>query len=120
MSTMDDEEEERRRQAKERAGMSLEDQLYGPKKRTAAGTFSLQHNRRTGRKLQFNTHIRPKVRHIIVALMRRDQVPSGVVFFELMLDAYQQVYGALKEGDIPSDQEIIEMFLKEQEDRDAK
>jgi len=120
MTSWDDEAEERQRQARERAGLSPEDQLYGPKKRTASGTYSLQHNRRTGRKLQFNTHIRPKLRHIIEFAMRRDKVPSVVVFFELMLDAYLQVYGPLKDGDIPSDQEIVDLFLKEQEDRDGQ
>jgi hypothetical protein len=115
-----DEEAERQRQAKERAAQSLDDRLYTAKKVTAAGTYSLQHERRTGRMVQFNTRIRPKVRHIVEALIRRDKVPSLVVFFELMLEAYQAKYGALREGDIPPDEEIIDMFLNERDNRDAK
>ncbi len=115
-----DEEEERKRQERERASLSLDDRLYGPKKVTVTGTYSLQHNRRTGRKAQFNVHIRPKLRHMIEAFIRRDRVPSLVVFFELMLEAYQEKHGALRDGDIPPDDEIIDMFLSEQDDRDAK
>jgi hypothetical protein len=114
------EDEERQRQAKERAALSLNDQLYGPKKLTAAGTPSLQHRRRTGNVLQFNARIRPKLRHMIVALMNRDGVPSLPVMIEAMLDAYQRIHGALNEGDIPSDAEIIAMFLKEEEKRLGK
>lgn len=116
----DDEEEERKRQEKERAELSLNDRLYGPKKVTATGTDSGHHVRRTGRKAQINVRIRPKLRHMIDALMRRDQVPSLVVLFEMMLEAYQEKWGALREGDIPSDEEIIDMFLQEQDNRDAK
>lgn len=115
-----DEEEERQRQAKERAAQPHDDRLYAPKKITAAGTFSKQHGRRTGRILQFNTRVRPKVWHMVEALIRRDGVPSVVVFFELMLEAYQAKYGALREGDIPSDEEIINMFLNERDNRDAR
>lgn len=115
-----DEEEERQRQAKERAALSLDDRLYAPKKLTAAGTPSLQHDRRTGRMVQFNTRIRPKVRHMVEALIRRDKVPSLVVFFEMMLEAYQEKHGSLREGDIPPDEEIIDMFLNERDNRDAK
>lgn len=115
-----DEEEERQRQARERAALALDDRLYQPKKLTAAGTYSLQHDRRTGRMVQFNTRIRPKMRHMIEALIRRDQVPSLVVFFEMMLEAYQEKHGALREGDIPSDEEIIDMFLNERDNRDAR
>ena len=43
-----------------------------------------------------------------------------VVFFEMMLEAYQEKYGSLREGDIPPDDEIIDMFLTERDNRDAK
>lgn len=114
------EDEERQRQAKERAALSLNDQLYGPKKLTAAGTPSLQHKRRTGNVLQLNARIRPKLRHMIEAIMRRDNIPSLPVLIEAMLEAYQRLHGALNEGDIPSDQEIIDMYLKEEEKRLGK
>lgn len=120
MFRRDDEAEERQRQAKERAALALNDRMYGPKKLTVAGTESVQHDRRTGRLVQFNTRIHPKTRHILVALMRRDRVPSLVVFFELMLEAYQQKHGWLHDGDIPKDDAIIDMFLTERENRDAK
>lgn len=120
MFRRDDEEAERKRQAKERAALPPEDRLYGPKKLTAAGTYSLQHDRRTGRMVQFNTRIRPKVRHMVEALIRRDKIPSLVVFFEMMLEAYQEKWGSLHEGDIPPDDEIIDMFLNERDDRDGK
>ncbi len=120
MLRKDDEEEERKRQAKERAALPPEDRLYGPKKLTAAGTYSLQHGRRTGRVVQFNARIRPKMRHMIEALIRRDGVPSLVVFMEMMLEAYQEKWGSLHEGDIPPDEEIIDMFLNEEEKRLGK
>lgn len=119
MTARNDEEEERRRQRQERKKLPLEDQLYGPKKRTAAGTYSMQHNRRTGRLVPINVRVRPKNRHIIEALMHRDKVPTIVLFMELMIEAYEKVYGSLDEGDIPSDEEIIDMYLKEQDKRDA-
>lgn len=120
MLRKNDEDEERQRQAKERAALSPTDRMYGPIKVTAAGTKSLQAPRRTGRLLQFNTRVHPKSRHILEALIRRDNVPSLVVFFELMLEAYQEKYGPVREDEIPPDDEIIDMFLNERDNRDAK
>lgn len=114
------EAEERRRLEAERAGRSPLDRMYGTKLVTEAGDEDLRHARRTGRQLQMSFRMHPRVRSIVVAIMRRDRPPSLVVLFELLVVAYLKQHGEFTDGEIPTDDDIIDRFLEQRDARDEE
>jgi hypothetical protein len=114
----DDEEEERRRQEAERKKMRLVDRVYdAPIKTTITGRISDQHKRRTGRVIPMLVRMTLRTEAILKALKERDQIPSDPVFLEILLEAYLEKYRE-PPITIPSDEELVEMFERERDERD--
>lgn len=120
MRDRQDEDDEWRRLKAQRAELSPIDRLYGEKRTTAAGDEDLRHQRRTGRLVQMSFRMQPRIRSMLVAIVKRDRPPSLVVLFEQMLEAYLKQTGDLDERDIPSDDEMIDKMLKQQDRRDGQ
>ena len=121
MSAKDDEEQERRRQEQERARLSHRDRIHGaPPVITASGFEDGRSRNRTGKVVQFQTRMQLRSRAIIDAIMKRDSVPKQTVLFEMMLEAYQQVHGAIDRSEIPSDEELIRNLEKQRDKNDDK
>jgi len=121
MHGRNDEEEERKRQERERNRLSPSDRLYGRGPRiTASGFEDRRSKRRTGRVVPLPLRLQPRVRAIVDAIIDRDEHPSAVVFFEVLLDMYQQQMGAIDQSLLPSDEELIRRYLKGQDDNDGK
>lgn len=121
MSARDDEEQERRRQEQERARLSHRDRIYGaPPVITASGFEDGRSRNRTGNIVYFPVRMQLRSRAIIDAIMKRDGVPKQTVLLEMMLDAYQQVHGAIDQSEIPSDEELIRNLERERGKRDGK
>ncbi|MBS0243976.1 MAG: hypothetical protein JSS20_17520 [Proteobacteria bacterium] len=117
----DDEEEERRRQARERARLEPEDRLYGDVRRTKSGRPDARSKeKRRYRVVQMQLRLRLRVRAMIDRIMERDRHPSRVVLFEEMLQAYLEKFGPLDQSELPSDDELVEAFLEEQDNDDAE
>ena len=115
MTDKDDEEEERQRQRKENARLAPIDRFHKSPPHTAIdGGPDLRSGRRTGRVLQLNMHVTPRVRAIIVAILGRDKPPSLNVLLEEMVQAYLEKFGKLPEGLIPSDEELAERMEEEE------
>lgn len=113
-----DEEEERRRQAKERARLAPEDRIHGQVRVTKSGIPDRRSKgKRKYRVVQFPLRLRLRVRAMIDHIVERDDHPSNVELFEVMLDAYLEKYGRIPEHAIPTDDELVEKFL-EQQDKD--
>ncbi|MEQ1615979.1 MAG: hypothetical protein ABL904_24740 [Hyphomicrobiaceae bacterium] len=108
------EEEERRRQARERAKMSAFDRLYG---KPADGLHGLK---RRGRKAQMPLYMQLKVRAIVEAIMQRDHHDGLPSLFEIMLQLYLDKYGGIDGSLIPSDDELVDRYLRKQDKNDAK
>jgi len=53
-------------------------------------------------------------------IIERDQHPSRVELFEVMLQAYLEKYGAIDEAQLPSDDELVDDYLEEQDNNDAE
>jgi hypothetical protein len=116
MSASDDEEEERKRQERERAKLPLIDRLHGASPRiTASGFEDLRSKRRTGRVVQLPLRLHPRVRAIIDVVMERDKPPSLVVLFEAMLEAYLEKNGPIDVSLLPSDEELVVRYEKQQD-----
>ena len=116
MASRDDEEEERRRQEAERQKMSLDDRIYGePPKRTITGDEDIRSHKRTGRilSLVFRTH--PLVKAMVIAIIKRDQIPSLAVALELFVEAYLKTTRPLAEGEVPSLDEIVRRLEQERD-----
>jgi hypothetical protein len=121
MSAKDDEEQERRRQEQERARLSKRDRIHGaPPVITASGFEDGRSRNRAGNVVQFPVRMQLRSRAIIDAIMKRDNVGKQVVLFEMMLEAYQQVHGAIEQSEIPSDEELIRNLEKERDKRHGK
>jgi hypothetical protein len=116
-----DEDEERQRQMRERADMSIVDRIHGsPARKNASGFTDLRSYQRTGRVVQLPLRVHPKTRAIIDAIMIRDRHPSVVSLFEVMLNAYQEVYGAIPEDALPTEEELVRRLEEERDKRDAR
>lgn len=117
----DDEEEERRRQAKERSRLPPEDRLHGEVRRTKSGIYDRRSKgKRKYRVVQFPLRLRLRTRAMIDHIVERDHHPSNVELFEVMLEAYLEKYGQIPESEIPSDEELVENFLEQQDKDDEK
>ena len=116
-----EEQAEWRRLEEERAAKESIHRMYQELPLTAAGDRNMQENRRTGRLLQMSFRMQPKTRQLVRAIMRLPhRPPSLVVLFEQMLEAYLRQHGGLDDRDVPSDDESINMFLKERDKRDGE
>jgi hypothetical protein len=116
----DGEDEERRRIERERQKMAPTDRFHGSApRRTADGSPDLRSWRRTGRVVQLPVRVHPRVKAITLAIIQRDNIPSLVVLFELMLEAYQKEYGPIDEADLPTLEELAENMEKERDKRDG-
>ena len=117
----DDEEEERRRQEAELARLSPIDRIYGSAPLTTASGFADRRSkRRTGRVVPLPLRLHPRVRAITDAIIDRDDHASAVVFYEVLLELYQQQHGAIDQSKLPSDDELIRRYVKERGKRDGK
>lgn len=118
MSRHDDEEEERRRQEAERQKMSLEDRIYGePPRRTTTGDEDIRSLKRTGLilSLVFRTH--PLVKAMVLAIIKRDQIPSLAVALELFVEAYLKTTRPLDPSELPTLEEIVRRIEQERDKR---
>ena len=114
------EDDERQRQAQERSRLSLLDRLTGRRPRTTASGFEdMRSKRRTGRIVQMQIRLHPRVKAMIDAIMQRDNHPSMVAFFEEMLDAYQQIHGPIDQAMLPSEEDLIRRIEEERDKRDG-
>lgn len=117
---MQGEDEERRRLKQERNRMALLDRLYGYAPRRAAdGSPDQRGERRTGRVVQMPLRVHPRIKAIILAVKRRDNIPSLVVLLELMVDAYLKEYGEIDEAELPTLEQLVEAMEQERDRRDG-
>lgn len=110
----DGEEEERRRQAKERANMKPIDRAYGGPPRDRRG------KRRRGRLAQMALRMQLKVRAIVDLVVDRDEHDGLPELFEVMLQLYLEKYGPIDESLIGSDDELVDRYLRKQDDKDGE
>lgn len=117
----DDEEEERRRQEKDQQDWSIIDRIHGaPPKKTKDGSGDIRSDKRTGRILSLVFRAHPMVREIILAIMKRDRIPSLALALELFVEAYLKTTRPLGDGDVPSLEEIVERIERERYKRDGE
>lgn len=115
-----DDDEERRKLEAERKRQRPVDRLYGKApRRTLAGDLSGHARRRKGRIFPVLFRMTLRTRAIMAALRERDDIPSDPVFLELLIEAYLELYDD-PPIIIPSDQELIEQYEREQEERDGR
>lgn len=115
----DDEEQERQRQQRERSRLAPEDRIHGDVKRTKSGRPDARSKgKRKYRFVQMSVRVRLRVRAMIEYIVERDQHPSHVVLFEVMLQAYLDKYGAIDESQLPSVEDLVEDYLEEQDKSD--
>ena len=104
----------------ERRKMSFMDRLYGSKlDATADGFPNQQQARRTGRVVALGLRGHPRLKAMMIAIRKRDNVPSLVVLLELAIEAYLQVHHSNDNLDMPSDEEIITKYEREQDKRNS-
>lgn len=97
--------------ARERKRLSTDERIHGGAGRvTSSGFPDRRSQRRKMRVVPILVRVHPRVKAITDAIMDRDDIPSVPVFFELMLEAYQRVSGALDASLIPSDDELARMI----------
>lgn len=121
MHGRDDEEKERLRQARERALLAPEERLLGEVKRTKSGLPDARSKgKRKYRVVPLPLRVRLRVRAMIDHIVERDQHPSRVTLFEVMLDAYLEKYGQIDEALLPSEEELVEAYLEEQDKDDGR
>lgn len=117
----DDEKTERERQERERARLSFMERLYGSAYRTTStGFVDGRSLRRTGRVIQLPLRVHPRVKALVMAIMERDQVPSMVVLFEQMAQAYLEKVGEIDWSKLPSDDALIKRIEDKRDDDDAE
>lgn len=116
----DGEDEERRRIEKERKRLAPVDRFYDREPRTTRDGFKdIRSNRRTGRVLQMPFRVHPRTKAMLLAVMKRDAVPSLSVLLEEMLDAYLKEYGEIDESEIPTLEQLAEAMERERDKRDG-
>ena len=121
MSGEDDEEQERRRQEQERARLSHRDRIHGaPPVITASGFVDGRSRNRAGNVVQFPVRMQLRSRAIIDAIMKRDNIAKQTILLEMMLEAYQQIHGAIDQSEIPSDEELIRNLEKQRDKNHEK
>lgn len=119
--TASDEEEERKRVERDRARLSFLERLYGSEYRITASGFIDQRNlKRTGRIVQLPLRVHPRTKAMLMAIFVRDKVPSMVVLFELMAQAYLEKEGDIDWSKIPSDDELLLRIENERDKRDGE
>lgn len=115
------EAEERLRQERERAKLNPVDRIHGePPRITASGLEDLRSKRRKGRVVQMSLRMRLRVRAALGFIIERDEHDGLPELFEIMLQLYLEKYGGIKEGDLPSEEDMIRQYLKKQDERDAE
>lgn len=110
----DGEEEERRRQAKERANMNPMDRAYGKPPKDRRG------KRRRGRLEQMALRMQLKVKAVVDHILDRDEHDGLPELFEIMVADYLEKYGGIDASLIPSEEELVERYLRKQDDKDAE
>lgn len=120
MTARDDEGVERQRQQKEREGMSITDRSHGkPKRRSADGSFDGRSEMRTGRVANIPLRGTLVVKATLRAIMQRDNIRSGPMLLELLIEAYLE-----KNWDppleIPTEEELVRALEEERDRRDAE
>ena len=117
----DDEKQEWRRRELERARQSIYDTLYDNPGKTLAG----DEDGRGKRKRKYRIFRAPlsmqlRTRAITMAIIERDRHESLPALFEILIGIYQEKFGAIDAGEIPSDDELVRRHLEERDDRDGK
>ena len=121
MTQDDDENAERERQARERGRLSFMERLYGKANRiTRSGFTDGRSERRTGRTIQLPLRVHPRMKAMVMAIRTRDGVPSMVVLFELMAQAYLEKEGDIDWSKLPSDDELLKRIEDSRDDDDAE
>lgn len=116
----DGEDEERRRIEKERQKMAPDDRLYGYAPRKTADGFPDQRSeRRTGRVVQMPLRVHPRIKATMLAVKKRDKIPSLVILLEEMLEAYLKEHGPIDEAELPTLEQLAEAMEKERDKRDG-
>jgi hypothetical protein len=116
----DGEDEERRRLERERKRLEPRDRLYGyAPRRTADGFPDQRSERRTGRVVQMPLRVHPRVKAMMLAIKKRDNIPSLVMLLELMVEAYLKEYGPLDEDELPTLEQLVEAMERERDRRDG-
>ena len=113
-----DEDEERRRQERERSRLSFLERLYGSEFRTTASGFTDGLSlKRTGRVIQLPLRVHPRIKAMLMAIIERDKVPSMVVLFEEMAQAYLEKNGDIDWAKLPSDEDLVRRIEHERDKR---
>jgi hypothetical protein len=121
MSASDGEEEERKRQERERSRTSFLERLYGSEFRTTASGFTDGRSlKRTGRVIQLPLRVHPRIKAMLMAIVERDKVPSMVVLFEEMAQAYLEKHGDIDWARLPSDEDLVRRIEQERDKRDGE
>lgn len=121
MTPDDDERAERDRQSHERAQLSFLERLYGKAFRvTRDGFIDGRGPRRTGRIIQLPLRVHPRMKAMVMAVMERDRVPSMVVLFELMAQAYLEKEGDIDWSKLPSDEELLKRIEDKRDEDDER
>lgn len=121
MTRADDEDLERQRQSRERARLSFLERLYAKPFRVAKTGFTDgRSERRTGRIIQLPLRVHPRMKAMVRAIMERDGVPSMVVLFELMAQAYLEKIGDIDWSKIPSDEDLLLRIENKRDEDDAE
>jgi hypothetical protein len=116
----DGEDDERRRIERERQKMAPEDRFYDrPPRRASDGSPDLRCWRRTGRVVQMPFRVHPLTKAMMLAVLKRDNIPSLVVLLEEMLQAYLKEYGKIDEAELPTLEQLAENMEKERDKRDG-
>jgi hypothetical protein len=110
----DGEEEERRRQAIERADMSPMDRAYGKPPKDRRG------KRRRGRLVQMALRMQLKVKAVVDLIIDGHEHDGLPELFEIMVADYLEKYGGIDASLVPSEEELVERYLRKQDDKDAE
>lgn len=112
----DDDEEWRER---ERAKLSINERFFGKAEETTFSGFKDRRSaRRTLRLVPFFVRLHPRIKAMVDAIVERDGIPSLVVFFELMLEAYLKQHGPVDAAALPNDEELARVIEKGREKSD--
>jgi hypothetical protein len=94
--------------------------LYGDVRRTKSGRpDGRSKGKRKYRVVQMQLRLRLRVLAMVDLIVERHEHPSRVELFEVMLQAYLEKYGAIDESLLPSDEELVDDYLEEQDNDDA-
>jgi hypothetical protein len=91
---------------------------YAPRK-TADGFPDQRSERRTGRGVQMPLRVHPRIKANMLAVKRRDNIPSLVVLLEEMLEAYLKEHGPIDEAELPTLEQLAEAMEQQRDKRDG-